>query len=62
VLELGALATKLGVGHAGLAKAAALHVRRIISLDLAVGLSVRTMVRKLPDSMAIFEKPGVVPW
>jgi hypothetical protein len=60
--RLGDLSTALARRHKGLAKCAALHVRRIISIDLEMDLLPETTVLKMPDHMAIFEMRGVAPW
>lgn len=56
------LMLELGGGGAGLAKCAALHVRRIISIDMRHDLRLETPIFKMPDEMAIFELPGAHRW
>ena len=56
------LMLELGNGAASLAKCAALHVRRVISIDLSHDLRPETPIFKMPDNMAIFELPGAHPW
>jgi hypothetical protein len=56
------LMLELGGGAASLGKCAALHVRRIISIDLRHQLRPESPIRKMPDDMAIFELPGAHPW
>lgn len=48
----------LGGGPKGNAKASALHVRRVISIDLAHGLAPHTPVRLVDDGRAIFDRRG----
>lgn len=62
VAPLRAVAEALGHRHHGVAKCAALHVRRIVAIDLRHDLAPHTPVRKLPDDMAIFEMEGRTPW
>ncbi|WMT87487.1 hypothetical protein NO932_02480 [Pelagibacterium sp. 26DY04] len=52
----------LGGGATGRGKAASLHVRRIISIDLTLGLDPDTPVRRLEDELANFEMEGRYPW
>lgn len=52
----------LGGGARGRAKAAALHVRRVISIDLTHDLAPDTPVRLLEDGGVIFEREGAYPW
>ncbi|MGK2742417.1 hypothetical protein ACSHT0_16160 [Tepidicaulis sp. LMO-SS28] len=52
----------LGGNVLGRAKAAALHVRRIISIDLTHDLHPDTPVRLLDDGGVIFEREGAYPW
>lgn len=56
------LILELGGGAASLGKCAALHVRRIISIDLRHRLRPESPVMKMPDDMAVFELPGAHPW
>lgn len=56
------LMLELGGGGGSLAKCAALHVRRIISIDMRNELRPETPIFKMPDNMAIFELPGAHPW
>lgn len=56
------IADVLGGGHIGKAKAAALHVRRIIAVDLAQDLNGDSRVRAVNDGRAIFELPVRYPW
>ncbi|MGH6977939.1 MAG: hypothetical protein ACRED4_01380, partial [Brevundimonas sp.] len=56
------VAAALGGRHVGNAKAAALHVRRIISIDLTRDLDGDSAVRLVDDGRAIFELPGSYPW
>ncbi len=56
------LMLELGGGGRSRAKCAALHVRRIISIDMSYDLRPEAPVTKMPDDMAIFELPGAYPW
>lgn len=56
------LSEALGVRHHGIAKCAALHVRRIVSIDLEQDMGPETTVRKMPDHLAIFEMEGRTQW
>ncbi|MBD8066046.1 hypothetical protein IC608_11235 [Devosia sp. PTR5] len=56
------LLLELGGGASSLGKCAALHVRRIISIDLRHQLLPESPIMKMPDDMAIFELPGAHPW
>lgn len=62
VINLDELTPRLGGTVRGLARCAALHVRRIISIDLRHDLCPTTPVTKLPDDMAIFEMSGRTQW
>jgi hypothetical protein len=57
---LGEVAAKLGA-H-GVSRCSALHVRRIISIDLRHDLAPGTPVVLMPDDAAIFELSGAYPW
>ncbi|MHA6731238.1 hypothetical protein [Devosia sp. A369] len=50
------------LGGGGIGKAAALHVRRIVSIDMNNDLRPDTVVVRMPDDMAIFEVTGQPRW
>jgi hypothetical protein len=52
----------LGSGPLGRAKAYAMHVRRLISVDVSKPLSPTTRVRRVLDGRPLFEIPGDHPW
>lgn len=57
---LGELTCALGDG--GLGKCSALHVRRIVSIEMNNDLRPDTLVHRMPDDMSIFEMAGRTPW
>lgn len=54
--------TELDQALGGLGKCLALHVRRLISIDLRHDLRRETPVKRMPDDRAIFEMSGATPW
>jgi hypothetical protein len=57
-ISLGRIHYVLGNGPRATAKAAALHVRRFIAIDLAANLAPHSPVRLVNDERAIFERRG----
>lgn len=50
------------LGNGGVAKCSALHVRRIVSIDMRHDLEPDTPVVRMPDDMSIFEMARRTPW
>jgi hypothetical protein len=57
-VPLSSICNALGIGPQGSSKASALHVRRVISIELDSGLAPHTAVRLVQDRRAIFERRG----
>jgi len=52
----------LGGGPLGASKGIAMHVRRLICIDVSSSISPTTRVRRIQDGRPIFELPGDFPW
>lgn len=52
----------LGSGPTGTSKACAMHVRRLISVDVSTPLGEGSLVRRVVDGRPLFELPGNYPW
>lgn len=58
----GEVVQALGGGPLGVRKACAMHVRRLISVDVSSAITDGSQVQRIQDGRPLFELPGSLPW